>query len=96
MLQKMTTRMGIKKAKDKEVADEDDQTPDESYVSFRFNAIIKPRTVYKYSPSKGEFIDVRRRDLIPFDENLYESKQILYTSKDGTKVPMNINYKKRD
>lgn len=85
---------GDKKAKDKEVADEDDQTPDESYVSFRFNAIIKPRTVYKYSPSKGEFIDVRRRDLIPFDENLYESKQILYTSKDGTKVPMNINYKK--
>ena len=63
-------------------------------MSFRFNAIIKPRTVYKYSPSKGEFIDVRRRDLIPFDENLYESKQILYTSKDGTKVPMNINYKK--
>ena len=48
----------------------------------------------KYSPSKGEFIDVRRRDLIPFDENLCESKQILYTSKDGTKVPMNINYKK--
>ena len=31
---------------------------------------------------------------IAFDPNNYESKQVFYTSKDGTKIPMMITYKK--
>ena len=31
---------------------------------------------------------------IAFDANNYESKQVFYNSKDGTKVPMMITYKK--
>ena len=57
---------------------------DESYVSFRFQNTVTPRTVYKYSIEKGEFIDVRRRDLHPFDQNAFETKLVKYTSKDGT------------
>lgn len=71
-----------------------DANKDESYISFRFQNFGTPRTVYKYSLDKGEFIDVRRRDLYPFDHNAYESKLVKYKSKDGTEVPMSITYKK--
>lgn len=71
-----------------------DADKDESYISFRFRNFATPRTVYKYSIAKGEFIDVRRRDLYPFDHTQYESKLVKFKSKDGTEVPMSITYKK--
>ena len=49
-------------------------------LSFPTNAISKPRTVYKDSPSRASLLMSSSR-LDSFDENLYESKQILYTSK---------------
>lgn len=67
---------------------------DENYVSFRMQNTITPRMVYKYSIKKGEFIDERRRDLIPFDQNVFETKHVMYTSKDGTQIPMVISHKK--
>ncbi len=82
------TEEDIKKAKEK-----GDDIP-EGYVSFRYYDTITPRTIYKYSPIKGEMIDVRRRDLYPFATEEYESKHVMYTSKDGTKIPMTISYKK--
>lgn len=72
----------------------DVKSGDESHLSFRFQNPITPRTVYKYSISKGEFIDVRRRDLFPFNHNDYEIKLVKYKSKDGTEIPMSISYKK--
>jgi len=35
-----------------------------------------------------------KKPAIDFDSNDFESKQVFYTSKDGTKVPMIISYKK--
>lgn len=67
---------------------------DENYVSFRMQNTITPRMAYKYSIEKGEFIDERRRDLIPFDQNAFETKHVMYTSKDGTQIPMVISHKK--
>ncbi|WP_162816810.1 prolyl oligopeptidase family serine peptidase [Moraxella canis] len=66
----------------------------DNYVSFRYFSTITPRTIYKYSPTKREFIDIRRRDLHPFVSENYETKNITYTSKDGTKIPMVISHKK--
>ncbi|MDO4441235.1 MAG: prolyl oligopeptidase family serine peptidase [Moraxella sp.] len=65
-----------------------------SYVSFRYENFGMPRTVYKYSIAKDEFIDIRRRDLYPFNDKEYTSELIKYRSKDGTEVPMTITYKK--
>lgn len=81
-----------KKEGDKE-QDKDDE-PDEPYVSFRYQSTTMPRTVYKYSPTKGQFVDVRRRDLYPFDHTAYETKQVNYPSKDGTMVSLIISHKK--
>lgn len=86
---------GEKSASNKAASEEQDKDDkQESYISFRFHNFGTPRTVYKYSIAKDEFIDVRRRDLFPFDHNQYESKLVKFKSKDGTEVPMSITYKK--
>ncbi|MDO4222461.1 MAG: prolyl oligopeptidase family serine peptidase [Acinetobacter sp.] len=80
--------------KEEDDIDLDDFEANENYVRFRFSNPTTPETDYKYSIAKDQFIDVRRFDLSPFDENAYETKVVFYTSKDGTKIPMNISYKK--
>ncbi|MFC0819623.1 prolyl oligopeptidase family serine peptidase [Moraxella marmotae] len=74
--------------------DENDAEANQNYVKFRFENPTFPPTDYKYSIAKDEFLDIRRYDLTPFDETKYESKVVIYTSYDGTQVPMNISYKK--
>ena len=81
------------KIKDKKDKDDDDEL-NEDYISFRLSNPSTPRSVYKYSIKKDEFIDTRRKDLYPFDETQFESIMVKYPSKDGTMVPMSISYKK--
>lgn len=71
-----------------------DDKVDENHIYFRFQNTTTPRTVYKYSVTQDRFIDIRRRDLFPFDHDEYVSELVKYTSKDGTEVPMTIAYKK--
>ncbi|OOS07839.1 prolyl oligopeptidase Serine peptidase. MEROPS family S09A [Moraxella cuniculi DSM 21768] len=79
---------------DPDEIDVNDFQAGENYISFRYENPTTPQTTYKYSIAKDKFIDVRRFDLSPFNENDYETKVVLYTSKDGTKVPMVISHKK--
>lgn len=83
-----------KKDKNEDETDSDDFEANENYIKFRFENPTTPATDYKYSIAKDKFLDVRRFDLSPFDEKAYETKLVFYTSKDGTRVPMNISYKK--
>nr|NQU89864.1 S9 family peptidase [Bacteroidota bacterium] len=59
-----------------------------SYTSFTF-----PSAIYKYDIEKNEST-VYREPQIDFDASAYETKQVFYESKDGTKVPMFIVHKK--
>lgn len=61
------------------------------YFSFT-NAII-PSSIYALDPSSGTS-EVFFAPKIDFDPAQYVSEQVFYTSKDGTKVPMTISYKK--
>ncbi len=79
---------------DQDDEDQDDEDLSESFVKFRYSNPTMPDTDFKYSIAKDEFIDIRRFDLSPFDQDKYETKLVFYTSYDGTKVPMNISYKK--
>lgn len=82
-------------ATNKAASTTDNMRADEgSYVSFRYENLGMPRTVYKYSIAKGDFIDVRRRDLYLFNDKEYTSELVKFRSKDGTEVPMTITYKK--
>ena len=60
---------------------------------FSFTNYTTPSTIYKLNPKTG-ISEVYKKPNIDFDSNKFESKQIFYTSKDGTKVPMIITYKK--
>ncbi len=60
---------------------------------YSFTNYVNPGTIYKYDITSGKS-EVYKTSAIKFDPSMYESKQVFYTSKDGTKVPMIITYKK--
>ena len=68
-----------------EVGDED--------IYYSFTSFTSPSTIYKYNIASGESNDYRKPK-VDFNPNDYETKQVFYTSKDGTKIPMFIVYKK--
>ncbi|NRF40845.1 prolyl oligopeptidase family serine peptidase [Pedobacter foliorum] len=65
----------------------------EPELFYTFTSYVYPTTIFKYSVTTGKS-EVYKKPGIDFDPSKYESKQIFYTSKDGTKVPMIITYKK--
>lgn len=60
---------------------------------FSFTNYNTPGSSYKYDVETGEYEQYWKPN-IDFNPEAYESKQVFYTSKDGTKVPMIITYKK--
>ncbi len=62
-------------------------------VYFTFTNYKTPGTTYQLDIESGNSV-VYHQSTAPFDSELFESKQVFYTSKDGTKVPMIITYKK--
>ena len=60
---------------------------------YAFTSFITPTTIYRYDLAAGKSA-VFRQPKVDFDSNLYETKQVFYQSKDGTRVPMFITAKK--
>lgn len=65
----------------------------EKEVYFYFGSYINPTTIYKMDIASGKS-NMYKKPEVKFKEDQYESKQVFYTSKDGTKIPMIITYKK--
>lgn len=65
----------------------------ETELYYSFTSYIYPPTIYKYTINSGESSEYKKAG-VDFDPSLYESKQVFYQSKDGTKIPMIITYKK--
>ncbi len=66
---------------------------EETELYYSFTNYITPGSIYKYDVSTGAS-ELFRKSKIDFNSDDFESKQIFYTSKDGTKVPMIITHKK--
>ncbi|WP_422082958.1 prolyl oligopeptidase family serine peptidase [Ulvibacterium sp.] len=60
---------------------------------FSFTNYNTPGSSYKYNVKTGKYSQYWKPE-IDFDPSDYESKQVFYASKDGTRVPMIITYKK--
>ncbi|KAB7730531.1 prolyl oligopeptidase family serine peptidase [Rudanella paleaurantiibacter] len=66
---------------------------DDKFVFFTFTSFTFPPTIYRYDLA-GKNSTVFRQPEVDFTPTDYETKQVFYTSKDGTRVPMFITYKK--
>jgi prolyl oligopeptidase len=65
----------------------------EKETFYSFTSFLSPNTVYRYDPVAGKS-SVYRQPKVDFDASRYETKQVFYNSKDGTRVPMFLTYKK--
>ncbi len=66
---------------------------DENIAFYGFTSFTFPSTIYKYNIAENKS-EIYREPQIDFDATKYETKQVFYESKDGTKVPMFIVHKK--
>ena len=66
---------------------------DSPTVYYGFTSFLYPTTIYRYDVATGK-TSVTFKPRVKFNPSLYQTKQVFYTSKDGTKVPMFIVAKK--
>ncbi len=62
-------------------------------VFYTFTSFTYPPTIYRYDIENNKS-ELFRKPNVKFNPEDYETKQIFYESKDGTKIPMFITYKK--
>lgn len=65
----------------------------EKVLYYSFTNYISPGATYSYDAKTG-VSTLYKKPNVDFNSDLYESKQVFYTSKDGTKIPMIITHKK--
>jgi len=66
---------------------------DETTLYYSFTSFTYPSTIFRYHIETGES-ELYWTPQIDFDPEAYVTEQVFYESKDGTKVPMFITYKK--
>ena len=66
---------------------------DKDVLYYSFTNYVTPGTIYKYDIENGTS-EVYNKPNIDFDPEQFTSEQVFYESKDGTKIPMIITYKK--
>ena len=66
---------------------------EESETFYAFTGFTTPTTIYRHDLKTGTST-VFRQPKVEFDPAQFETKQIFYTSKDGTRVPMFLSHKK--
>jgi prolyl oligopeptidase len=60
---------------------------------YGFTSYNFPTTLYRYDFTTGRS-DIFRQSKVPFDPAAFEVKQVFYPSKDGTKIPLFLAYRK--
>ena len=67
---------------------------DDKFVFYNFTSFNYPPTIFKYDIATKKSTVFRTVDIPGFNAADYEVKQVFFNSKDGTRVPMFITYKK--
>jgi prolyl oligopeptidase len=66
---------------------------EDAVLYYSFTNYVTPGTIFSFLPKEGTS-EVYQKPKIDFSPEGYTSEQVFYTSKDGTKIPMIITYKK--
>jgi prolyl oligopeptidase len=60
---------------------------------FAFETYTFPPAIFRLEPATGDF-RIFRATQLKFEPSEFESRQVFYTSKDGTRVPMTLSFRK--
>lgn len=60
---------------------------------YTYTSFVVPSSIYKYDISTGKSTLYNKAE-VKFEPSAYETKQVFFESKDGTKVPVFLSYKK--
>ncbi len=66
---------------------------EDEFVFYTFTSITYPPTIFRYDIATGKSTLFRKPE-VKFNPEDYTTEQVFYPSKDGTKIPMFITYKK--
>lgn len=70
-----------------------DGKKDETELYYTFTSYNYPTSIFRYNISRGQSTLYKRAE-VKFNPADFEVKQVFFTSKDGTKVPLFLTYKK--
>lgn len=65
----------------------------DSETFYSYSSFNAPPTIYRYDMKSGKS-SLFRESKVKFDPTQFEVKEVFYPSKDGTKIPMFLTYKK--
>ncbi|HEX7118657.1 MAG TPA: prolyl oligopeptidase family serine peptidase [Longimicrobiales bacterium] len=68
--------------------------PEDTEMFYSFTSFLYPTTIFRYDLDTGENTVFRAPEIAGFDADRYETKQVFFASKDGTRVPMFITHRK--
>lgn len=66
---------------------------EEKELFYTFTSYVYPTTIFRYQINSGDS-QLYKKSGVNFDPAKFESKQVFYLSKDGTRIPMIITHKK--
>jgi prolyl oligopeptidase len=67
--------------------------PDRPEMFYSFTSFLYPASIYRYDVATGAN-SVFRAPTVDFDPGRYETRQVYYTSKDGTRVPLFVTHRR--
>ncbi|HET7038409.1 MAG TPA: prolyl oligopeptidase family serine peptidase [Gemmatimonadales bacterium] len=67
--------------------------PDEPEMFYAFTSFLYPTTIFRYDFTTGRS-EVFKAPELDFDASGYQTRQVFYTSRDGTRVPMFITHRR--
>ncbi len=66
---------------------------DEDELFFNFTSFVLPTANYRCDLARGQ-VELFQAPKVAFDPSLYETEQVFYPSKDGTRIPMFITHRR--
>jgi prolyl oligopeptidase len=67
---------------------------EDTFVFYTFTSFNYPPTIFRYDIATGKSVVFRTAEIPGFQPDAYVVKQVFFTSKDGTRVPMFLVHKK--
>ncbi|MGC2400537.1 MAG: prolyl oligopeptidase family serine peptidase [Acidobacteriaceae bacterium] len=67
---------------------------DDTFAFYAYTSFNYPNTIFRYDIARGESAHFRESQIKGFQAGDYETRQVFYPAKDGTRVPMFLVYKR--